>query len=236
MINFVIVDDNSIHRKKIHNVIFRTMLENKLDYKIYEFDDYKKELRKFISNDLKDTIYILDLELPSGDGIEVARSIRNNFNNWISPIIIITAHTSLYYEVYKQRLQVLDFIGKCQDIEKNLKENIDICLKMLNKESVYRYLYKNVEHSINLSQIDYIQRDGRKTKIVTKDKIYYQNISVLEMKKRLPNYFVNSSKGILINMKNVKEIDWNELIVYFKDGIKDYLVSNTHKKEINNYE
>ena len=37
-------------------------------------------------------------------------------------------------------------------------------------------------------------------------------------------------------MKNVKEIDWTNLLVYFKDGLKDYLVSNSHKKEIINYE
>ena len=236
MLNFVIVEDNSIHRKKIHNVIVTSMMENRIEYKIYEFNDYSKSLIKYISNDLKDTIYILDLELPNGDGIDIARIIRNEYNNWISPIIIITAHTSLYYEVYKQRLQVLDFIGKCENIEKNLKENIDICLKMLNKEKVYRYIYKNVEYTINISEIDFIQRDGRQIKIVTKDKIYYQNISIVDIMKYLPGYFIKSSKGTLINMKNIKEIDWTNLLVYFKDGLKDYLVSNSHKKEIINYE
>lgn len=236
MLNFVIVEDNNIHRKKIHNVIVTSMMENRIEYKIYEFNDYSKSLIKYISNDLKDTIYILDLELPNGDGIDIARIIRNEYNNWISPIVIITAHTSLYYEVYKQRLQVLDFIGKCENIEKNLKENIDICLRMLNKEKVYRYIYKNIEYTINISQIDFIQRDGRQIKIVTKGKIYYQNKSIVDIMKYLPGYFIKSSKGTLINMKNVKEIDWTNLLVYFKDGLKDYLVSNSHKKEIINYE
>ena len=236
MLNFVIVEDNNIHRKKIHNVIVTSMMENRIEYKIYEFNDYSKSLIKYISNDLKDTIYILDLELPNGDGIDITRIIRNEYNNWISPIVIITAHTSLYYEVYKQRLQVLDFIGKCENIEKNLKENIDICLRMLNKEKVYRYIYKNIEYTINISQIDFIQRDGRQIKIVTKGKIYYQNKSIVDIMKYLPGYFIKSSKGTLINMKNVKEIDWTNLLVYFKDGLKDYLVSNSHKKEIINYE
>ena len=236
MINFVIVDDNNLHRKKISKIVLSLMMNNKIEFKIYEFDDYSKKLLTQINKNDKDTIYILDLELPNGDGIDIARIIRNEKNNWISPIIIITAHTSLYYEVYKQRLQVLDFIGKCENIEKNLKENIDICLKMLNKEKVYRYTYKNIEYTINLSNIDYIQRDNRQVKIVTKDKIYYQNISINKIKEELPSYFLISSKGILINMKNVKEIDWSKLIVYFNDGLKGYLVSSTHKKEIINYE
>ena len=107
---------------------------------------------------------------------------------------------------------------------------------MLNKEKVYRYIYKNIEYTINISQIDFIQRDGRQIKIVTKDKIYYQNISIVDIMKYLPGYFIKSSKGTLINMKNIKEIDWTNLLVYFKDGLKDYLVSNSHKKEIINYE
>ena len=236
MVNFVIVEDNAFHRKRISKSIFTKMMENKIDFKIHEFNDYNDKLFNYIKNDEKDTIYILDLELPNGDGIEIARQIRNIYNNWISPIIIITAHTSLYYEIYKQRLQVLDFIGKCDNIEKNLNENVDICLKMLNKEKVYRYTYKGIDYTINLTQIDYIQRYGRQTKIVTKNKTYYQNISIVDIKKSLPDYFINSSKGILLNMKNVEKIDWNKLKVYFKDNTSDYLVSKTHKKELNNYE
>lgn len=236
MINFVVVDDNEKHRKKITNIIISNMMNNKIDFKIKEFDDYNKELASCIKKNNEDSVYILDLELKNGDGIEIARCIRNQYNNWISPIIIITAHTSLYYEVYKQRLQILDFIGKCENIKKNLSENIDICLKMLNKDKVYRYSYKNVDYTIHLSQIDYIQRDGRKTKIVTKDKEYFQNISINQIKELLPKYFVISSKGIIINMKNVTEIDWNECIVKFKDGNKGYIVSKSHKKEIDSYE
>ena len=181
-------------------------------------------------------MYILDLELPSGDGIDIARYIRNDCNNWISPIIIVTAHTSLYYEVYKQRLQLLDFIGKCNSVEDGIFENIDICLRMLSIERVYRYTYKNVEHAIPVNNIDYIIREGRQTKIVTSNGNYFQNISIKDIKGDLPEYFIYSNKGVLINFKNIDKIDWNSNKVYFKDGVSDYLVSRSHKKEITEYE
>ena len=230
MINFVVVDDNIVQRKKICNIIMSEMMDNKMDFKIYDYPDYNDELVKFINEGKENTIYILDLELPSGDGIDIARMVRNETNNWVSPIIIITVHTSLYYEVYKQRLQILDFIGKCEDVDKNLRENIDICLKMLNKEKVYKFTYKNVEHAINLNDINYIQREGRQTKIVTRNDILYQNISIIQIKKELPKYFILSSKGILLNMKNVKSIDWKNMLVYFNNVTKDYLISKSHKK------
>lgn len=236
MLNFVIVEDNKIHRKKICNVIVSIMMANKIEFNVFEYDDYSQKLLDYIKKDDKDSIYILDLELPNGDGIDVARKIRNEMNNWISPIIIITAHSSLYYEVYKQRLQILDFIGKCENIETNLSENIDICLKMLNKDKVYRYTYKNVDYSLTLSNIDYIQRDGRKTKFVTKEDIYYQNISIAEIQKLLPDNFKITLKGTLVNLKNIKKIDWNTCKVHFKDGLSDYVVSKSHKKELDYYD
>ena len=236
MINFVIVDDNKSQRKIISKTIIKKMMSNKLEFNIIEFEDYNNQLKEFIRRNNDDTVFILDLELPNGDGIDIAREIRNKYENWNCPIIIITVHTSLYYEVYKQRLQILDFIGKSEDIKKNLSENIDICLRMLNKEKIYRYTYKGVEYTINLNNVDYIQREGRKTKIVTNKGMYYQNISVNEIKNKLPSYFVISSKGILINLKNVEKIDWNNLKVFFKDKKDGFLVSKSHKKEIDEYE
>ncbi len=52
----------------------------------------------------------------------------------------------------------------------------------------------------------------------------------------LPDYFKISAKGTIINMRNIYEIDWNKMIVIFKDGTKDYVVTNSHKKEIEKYE
>ena len=117
LVNFVVIEDNAIHRKNNIKLITNYMMSNKLQFDIFEYEDYSKDLLNDISSFNDNSVYIIDLELPSGDGLDIARYIRNELNNWTSPIIIITAHVSLYYDVYKQRLQILDFIGKCEDIE-----------------------------------------------------------------------------------------------------------------------
>ena len=116
MINFIVIEDNDNHRKYNVNMITNYMMRNKLEFKIYEYSDYSKKLLNDIKGFGDNSVYIIDLELPKGDGLDIARGIRNEYNNWISPIIIITAHSSLYYNVYKERLQILDFISKCEDI------------------------------------------------------------------------------------------------------------------------
>ena len=236
MINFIIVDDNKLQRKRNSNIILKSMMKNKMEFNTLEFDDYNKQLISIISNNSLDKIYILDIELPSHDGVEIAREIRYKYDDWTSPIIILTVHSSLYYEVYKQRLQILDFISKSDSVDDLLSLSIDVCLRMLNKEKVYRYTYKSVDYAINFNHINYIQRDGRKIRIVTTNGDYYQNISVNQIKDKLPNHFVLSSKGIIINMKNVKKIDWQNYNVVFNDELKGYLVSKSHRKEIESYE
>lgn len=110
MINFVIVDDNNMHRKKVSSIIMTIMMNNKVSFEIQEFGDFNSTLLNYFKNPKPNSIYILDLELPSGDGIDIARKIRDEYNDWTSPIIILTAHTSLYFQVYKQRLQILDLL------------------------------------------------------------------------------------------------------------------------------
>lgn len=236
MINFVVVDDNELHVKRVENLILSCMMNNKIDFKIEIYNDYSSKLLNFIRKNKKNTVYILDLELPNGDGIDIARFIRNDINDWINPIIILSVHTSLYYEVYKQRLQILDFVGKCCNLEKNLEENIDICIRMFNLKKTFRFVYKNIEYSIPLDKINYFRKQGRKLEIVTTDKIYYLNESICAIKKTLPPYFVNSIKGVLINTKNVNQVDWKQHLVYFADGSKDYLVSRNHRKELSKCE
>ncbi|NLC48543.1 MAG: response regulator [Tenericutes bacterium] len=235
MINYVVVDDNNIHRKKVCNIIVTYMMKNKLEFKISEFDDYNKELLFHLKTNKSNSVYILDIELPNGDGIDIARKIRNEHNDWISPIIIITAHASLYYETYKQRLQVLDFIVKCSNPEINLKESLNICIKMLNQTKSYRYTCNSVDYVIPFSKINYIQRQGRKTKISTTDNDYFQYVSICNIIKKLPKEFLISSKGTIINISNVKKIDWKTYTVYFNDNKIGYLVSKSHKKEIEEY-
>lgn len=235
MVNFVIIDDNIMHRKRVYNIICTYMMDNNVDFKIYEFNDIDDKINDYIDKNIKNSIYILDLELPSHDGIDAATRVKNKNNDWVSPIIILTAHGGAYYKSYKERLQLLDFVCKSEDFDSILKINFDICMRILDQMGSYKFTYKNIGYKIPYLDIDYIQRDDRRTKIVTRTGELYQNISINDIKKELPGYFALSLKGTLINKKNIFKIDWNKCIVYFRDGNSGYLISKKHKKEFDEY-
>ena len=51
MINFVVVDDNTSHRKRIVSTIVSKMMSNQIDFNINEFNDYSNRLIKTIKDE-----------------------------------------------------------------------------------------------------------------------------------------------------------------------------------------
>ncbi|HPP07287.1 MAG TPA: response regulator [Syntrophorhabdaceae bacterium] len=82
MKRIMIVDDSSTIRKLI-NFILR-----KKDYLITEAEDGLDALEKLI--DTKVDLVIADLNMPNMDGIELVKSLRNNYYHIDTPIIMLT--------------------------------------------------------------------------------------------------------------------------------------------------
>ncbi len=230
MITFIIIDRDPSYRSIIKDIVIKNMMSNKINFEIYEYDNTDKKLVEHVSKANNIVIYIIGLSESVDEDILIAKHIRYEANDWISPIIVLTSENTKL-NVYSKRLQILDSIIKDNNLEK-LHENINTCINMLNSNFNYKYTYKNIDYLINYSSIDYIQRDGRRIKIVTSNNVYYQNISIKQVKEKLPPYFIPSSKGTLINKNNISFLDWNNLMVKFKDGKCEYIISKAHKKDL----
>jgi len=233
MINFLVVEDNENHRKKVLEVINKYMMKNQYKYKVFEFNDLTENLRKNIKVLYENKIYILDFKLTNYDAIDVSRTIRKY--DWISPIIILTAHGGMALETFKERLQILDFISKQHNAEKNLNDLFDICLKQFNLNQNLQLTISGEKYIINLNQIYYIYRDSslRKTVIVTCNNEYKINSSVKEMGKKLDCKFKIIGKGCIVNTEKVVAYIWKENKVIFDDNRSINMLSSTHKKELN---
>ena len=122
MVNFVIVDDFKEITSNIEKIISKIMINNKLEYKTYIFDDYDIKFKKFMSEPMVNRIYLLDIETKSASGIDIARMIRKN--DLDSIIIFITAHEELASNIVRDQLMVLTFICKFDDLEKRVKDAV----------------------------------------------------------------------------------------------------------------
>lgn len=236
MITFVVLEDNALHSKRTKDIIVNYMMKNKYEFDILFFEKETKELNDLIEKNESNYIYILDFELPNTTAIDVARKIRKN--DWVSPIIIFTVNGGMAYETFKQRLQILDFVSKQFEAEKNLTELFDICLKQLKVRNNFKYKIGKVDYSIDYNKILYIYKDTnlRKSVIVTESHEYKVPLNLVNVKELLNEDFIFTHKACIVNMKRVNAFVWNEGKIVFDNGMEALFLSKTHKKELSNFE
>lgn len=218
MINFIVCEDNPIVLEKNIKTINNLMFSNNLEYKIYSFTDYNSELQDLINNNLDNKIYILDIELEDSSGIDIARKIRKN--DWSSLIIFSTAHFELFPHVFSDKLMIFDYITKYDDYENNLYKTLEKSIDIITHNNTISFKIGSDYHNIKINTILYLTYDkySRKTIIKTFDNEYYINDTLSSFEESLNKDFKRINRGYIVNMLNVRKINYNERIIEFNNG------------------
>ena len=233
MINFVVVEDNKMHRKRLKNVILNYMMKNKMEFDIIEFEDSSPELEKIMTSSDDNNIYIFDFELPNTTAIDLSRKLRET--DWTSPIIVFTFNGGMAYDTFKQRLQILDFVNKQYEAEKNLYELFDICLKQIASKKALKFKYKGIDYNIDISKILYIYRDTVERKCIINtinNKKYKVIMNISDIFQKLDRRFKFTHKACIVNLERVEAFVWKDNKIIFDNGKEIYFLSKTHKKEL----
>lgn len=235
MITFVLVEDNLTQLKIVREVVNKTMMGNDRDYRIKEYFDTTAELSELIRDGDTHKIYVLDFELPTTTAIELAREIREY--DWTSVIIVHSAHGSLAYDTFKQRLQILDFVSKQFESEKNLLELFNIALKQFDIQKPILIKKRTYELRIFPQNVLYFfKTEKRKVCIKTSEEEYEVLGSLTDYQKLFGEDFVQTHKSCYVNMKRVRKIDWGKNLIYLDNQTSCDLISEHYKDEVENYE
>ncbi len=235
MYDFVIVEDDLFTLDYIKRVVIYYSKIKKITFNIIACTNISDKFIKYIKNHYTKTIYLIDIDLPKTNGIELIKYIRRNINDWKSPILICSSYSAHIYELYTKKYQIFDFLIKDYNLKEALFKDIDLCLDVLKcSEKMFLY-YKKKEYAIEYNLINFIKKEGRKICIVTENNVYYINKNLCSIKEKLPSCFIHSTKGVYINMRNVIEINWKDNFVLFKDGSFEHVISRSHKKELIDY-
>lgn len=229
MINFIVCEDNDIVLNKNINTINNIMFSNNIEYKIYSFKNYTEELQNLIDNNFDNKIYVLDIELEDSSGIDIARKIRKN--DWSSLIIFSTAHFELFPQVFSDKLMIFDYITKFDDYENNLSNSLKKCLDIITHNNTINFKSKSEYHNVKLNTILYLTYDkySRKTIIKTLNNKYYVNNTLSSFENSLNQSFKRINRSYIVNMLNVKNINYKEKMIEFYNGEK--LENTLIKKE-----
>ena len=230
MIKFIVCEDNDIVLEKDIETINKVMFSNNIEYKVYTFKDYSKELQDIIDKSEDNKIYILDIELNESSGIDIARKIRRN--DWSSLIIFSTAHFELFPQVFSDKLMIFDYISKFDDHENNLSNTLKKCIDVICSNDNLNFKINSDHYTIKKNSILYLMYDkySRKTIIKTLDKEYFVNDTLLSFKDKLNNDFTQINRSYIVNKKNIKIYNINKRYIEFNNGeILENILINKEK-------
>ncbi|MDN2453407.1 LytTR family DNA-binding domain-containing protein [Lactobacillus sp. UCMA15818] len=166
---------------------------------------------KFISS-IKNTQYdffILDIELPSSSGINIAKEIRKQDLN--VPIVFLTNFNEYMEDVFQ--VQTFDYILKPVTKEK-LFPVVNKIIKYLDLEDNYlSFDYKRIAYNLKLSNIVCFEKQKRIVIIHTTQEDFQAIMSTQELLEKLNDNFVQVHTSYIVNTKFIKEVGTNYIIL-----------------------
>lgn len=235
MINFILCEDDKEFRRELKNQITNFMIRSNVEYKVYEFSNYDQKFEEIVKKDIGFKVYFLDIKTKYGSGIDAARYIREEEDDWISLIVIITAFSEYRYEALSNRLFLLDFINKLDNCKGKVNEALKIVMKNYGtREKSFSYEYNYTLHRIEFRNIIYIEKeqDSKRSIINTTYGIFKVPMGLNEISKKLDERFIKLHRSMLANMDKIVEYDIRSNTITFENGQTTNLIARNKKKEL----
>lgn len=158
-------------------------------------------------------LFILDIEFPNTTGIDLAEIIRQN--NLNVPIIFLTNYREYMEDVFK--VHTFDFIIKPVTKE-NLFPVLDRVTRYLDvREERFIFSYNKISYSLNINELVYFEKSRRQVIIHSLNEDYVSNMSTTTILSKLNDCFVQVHASFIVNVKYIKEIG-NNFLVLKKDN------------------
>lgn len=226
MIDVYICEDNQKQLKLFTKYVSDTILIEALDMQIVQSASDPHVILKEILTAENTGVFFLDIDLKSDiNGLALAQRIRQ-----IQPrcfIIFITSHSELSFLTFQYKVEALDFIIK--DSGEHIKSKIHECLlnvyekyTTLNNAVIKSFIINHSDKciAVNYDQILFFETSGNIHKIIlhTQNRVIEFNGQLKDVEKQLDDRFYRCHRSYIINKDNIAEVDFNNLLVYMKNG------------------
>ena len=238
MLNFVVCDDEKEFREVIIKEIEKFMMNYDVNYEVYQFETYDEKFEKVARSDLGFKVYFFDIKTKNGSGLDAARFIREELEDWNSIIVIVTAFAEYRYEALSNRLYLLDFISKFDNCKAKIKEILKIIYKNYNsREKCLSYEYNYTFYKIELKNIIFIEKeqDSKRCIIYTTYGTFKAPFTLVSIAKQLDKRFLKVHKSLILNTDKISTYNTKENEVVFSNGMSTNLISRSGRKELINY-
>lgn len=217
MLKIAVLDDQELYLNSIEVITRNCMLEQGISYEIFTYNS-PEDLLYDIEEDNKYDMYLLDVELPTTSGLEVARKIREKY---YEPIIIyITNYVEYAVEGYEAN--AYRYIPKKMLEQKLPEAYASIYPSIENKKKEFYIIEKNHKlERIAYEDIYYIKKDEKYILLVHKHGISRDRKTIAEFMESVKSYdsFIGVDRSYVVNVLHVMSLKNQQIILRNGDVI-----------------
>lgn len=219
---FAICEDDELDKK----MLVKTLAELQgwdIYYDLYTNGDDLLESYHFQNNEYD--LYILDIEMPGMDGIQLARKIREKNDSAL--FMFVTNHS-------KYQIEALNLITLGYIIKPATKENVESALTIARpfiqeKDNRIFIVSNKMRRSVKITEILYICTAARIKSVVTVNEKIDTYMSTKEIMNLLPDdLFVQTHKSFIVNMRKIDSVETE--FVHLTDGERIEISKRQRKK------
>lgn len=214
MYKIAICDDDAIICEELESKIIEYSFDRTVSFEIQKWNDSVLFCNQIV--EYNPDILFLDIEIPNFSGVEVAKFIRNEFNNENLIIFFISYKKNYAMELFQ--VHPHDFLVKPIETQK-LNRALDKALKLLQLNSYFHYSYKKKNYVVPYSEVMYFYSQNKTVFIKKYDGETLSYLGKLkDIVLDLPLGFVCISKSYIINLRYLKS--WKSGFCTMKDGME----------------
>ena len=200
-----ICDDEEKYRIELKTILDKLLIN--ADYNIDTFEDGKVLEESFAATPYD--LVFLDIEMPSIDGITLAKKIRAASENVF--IVFLTGHIEYALEGYE--VNALRYLTKPVDINK-LKEVLKFIQDKQGNDRQIIIKEDGEEILIDISDVIYMESMNQNVRIVTTNGEHIIRYNIGDFEEKLKGFgFFRIHRGYLIALSKVKRLVKNDVIM-----------------------
>lgn len=191
MIRIALCDDDKGVGSMVEDALDKFSNNSYFSLDVYE---HPRKLYEKILTDYQ--LFILDIEMGDGSGIELAEYIRSKHADAI--IIFLTNHRDYMEQIF--HVQTFDYLLKPLDRER-FYQCLNRSLKILeNTNHYFTFSYNHAYYKLPLKDIIFFEKDGRKVYIHTRYETYTALLSTKEVLAQVSQQFIQIHNSYIFNV------------------------------------
>lgn len=214
MIRIGMCDDNLNSIKIASKLLESEIIEQDLDAEISIISSDQKEIFDAVYKNQIDVLFLdVDFKNNGKNGIDFAKDLRNIDKKFY--LVFLSAHPR--YLHVSLTTKIFDYLIKPIN-----RETISDVVTRLNSEFKCNntlFLHLNKWKVVRTDDILYIEKNSKKSIVVTKDSTYITTKSLTTLLTQLPNNFYRCHKSYILNKDKILSIDKKDGMANFAHNI-----------------